>query len=217
MKLSLFCPSKPYIVGQKFGESLACAEDVNLPINKRKIASKVNGVCPPGFVDLYPLLGMKAHTGLDLYAPDGWILRAPCDGVVKEIQTEAERGLGVGIITHDKRDMGEHGEHYAKTRQWHGKLILVQLNQEVRVGDPIMLADSTGISGGSHNHFELKPVEYDSNGNHYNVFQDNDFFGAVDPVPFWSGYYAEDAKTLFQDIPAMIQRLAIAIQNFLRK
>lgn len=191
-KLELFYPSKPYIVGQGFAENKACSN----PDTTGVVSQLPDGTCPAGKVKLYPLLGMaKGHTGLDLYAPDGWILRAPFDGVVKETQLEPERGLGVGIVTHDRRGMNEHGEHYAKVRMWHGKIVLVHLGKEVKCGDPVMIADNTGKSSASHNHFELKPVEYDALGNHFNVFQSNGWFGAVDPVPFWNGLYAEDYAT----------------------
>lgn len=193
MKLELFYPCKPFYLGQGFGENKACSN----PDRTGVVAELPDGTCPIGpdklqKVKLYPLLGMKGHTGLDLYAPDGWIVRAPCDGIVKEIQLEPERGLGVGIITLEKYEM-EGEEHYAKIRQWHGKKILVELGQVVRAGDPVMLADNTGLSAGSHNHFELKPVEYDQWGNHYNVFQDNGYFGSINPLPHFNGFYAEDS------------------------
>jgi murein DD-endopeptidase MepM/ murein hydrolase activator NlpD len=213
VKLELFYPSKPFIVGQRFAENKACS----YPDRTGVVSQLPDGTCPVGKVKLYPLLGMaKGHTGLDLYAPDGHVLRAPHDGIVKELQLEPERGLGVGIITKDKRDMKEHGVHYAKTRQWHGKKILVDLGQEVRVGQPVMLADSTGYSSGSHNHFELKPVEYNSKGGHYNVFQSNGWFGSIDPFPFFGGNYAEDYLAIASQIGSLrsaISKLALAIAS----
>src|SRR3990167_8062069 len=119
-KLEIFYPSKPFRVFQGFAENKACSN----PDRTGVVSQLPDGTCPVGKVKLYPLLGMlKGHTGLDLYAPDGWILRSPFDGVVKELQLEPERGLGVGIITHDRRDLKEHGEYYAKARQWHLKRI----------------------------------------------------------------------------------------------
>ncbi len=202
MKLEIYYPVKPFSVGQKFAENKACS----FPDKTGVVSELSDGTCPVGKVKLYPLLGMaKGHTGLDLYAPDGWIIRAPFDGVVKELQLEPERGLGVGVITHDRIDIGEHGTHFAKVRQWHGKLIFVSLGQTVKCGDPLMFADNTGFSSGSHNHFEMKPVEYNANGNHYNVFQDNGWFGSVDPTPFWNGMYAEDYRS-FSDQLAFIRK-----------
>jgi hypothetical protein len=55
--------------------------------------------------------------------------RPPCDaphepvrlavGTVVEISTEPERGLGVDVVTDERWDMGEHGQHFAKYRNWH--------------------------------------------------------------------------------------------------
>lgn len=205
MKLELFYPSKPYSVFQAFGENEACVKDYRLPT--QVIKGKVNGVCPTGFKELYPLLGMKGHTGQDLHAPDGTILRAPHNGIVEEVQTEIERGLGVGIVTLDKRDMGEYGIHYAKTRQWHLKAILVKKGQIVNVGDPIGLADSTGLSSGSHNHFELKPVEKNSKGIYYNVFQDNGYFGSIDPAPYFKNMYSEDYQSISKRIIEIAKKM----------
>lgn len=186
--LYLYYPYRPFLVFQKFAENKACSN----PDTTGVVSENSDGTCPSGKVKLYPLLGMKGHTGLDLHAPDGVILRSPIAGIVKEVQLEPERGLGVGIISSEKKDMGVHGQHYAKVRQWHGKKILVQLGQEVKIGDPVMWADNTGLSAGSHNHFELKPVEYQDNGGHYNVSQDNGYYGSIDPLPFFVGTYAED-------------------------
>ena len=210
MKLELFYPSKPFRVNQGFAENKSCSN----PDTTGVVTELADGTCPAGKVKLYPILRMaNGHTGLDLYAPDGWIIRSPFNGVVKETQLEPERGLGVGIVTHDKRDMKEYGIHYAKVRQWHGKIILVSLGQSVKVGDPVMLADNTGKSSGSHNHFELKPVEYDSIGNHYNVFQDNGWFGAIDPMPFFNGMYAED----YASISAQLKVIKAKVANLFKQ
>lgn len=207
-KLELYYPCKPFFIGQYFAENKACSN----PDQTGVVSALPDGTCPVGKVKLYPLLGMaKGHTGLDLNAPDGWIVRAPCDGIVKELQLEPERGLGVGIISLEKKSMGEFGEHYAKIRQWHGKKILVQLGQVVRAGDILMLADNTGKSSGDHNHFELKPVEYDANDKHYNVFQDNGWFGSIDPLPFFNKYYAENAQQV-EIIKKLIALLELQIK-----
>lgn len=186
---------------QKFGESLAC-----IPIldsSGSGVKSKINGLCPKGYQELYPTLGLKGHNGQDLYAPDGVIIRAPCDGVIKEISLEEERGLGVGIITEEKFDLGEYGIHYVKVRQWHGKEILVKMEQKVKIGDSVMIADSTGYSSGSHNHFEIKPVDYIGD-NLKNVYQNNGFFGAIDPQPYWNKGYIygimNNIRTFFKRI-----------------
>ena len=211
MKFELFYPYRPFQVSQNFGENKACC----FPNLSGVVSENPDGTCPAGKVKLYPLLGMKGHTGQDLYAPMGAILRSPLDGVVEEVQTEIERGLGVGIVSNDKRDMGEYGSHYAKVRQWHLKVILVVKGQKVNCGDPIGLADSTGLSSASHNHFELKPVEY-INGVLVNVYQTNGYYGSIDPAPYWNGVYAADYRSITQDIPAMLMKLALGIQNYLK-
>jgi murein DD-endopeptidase MepM/ murein hydrolase activator NlpD len=194
MKLELFYPLKPFIVGQKFGQSDACCENkIFIPIAKRKVVGKRNGVCPAGFVELYPLLGMKGHTGIDLYAKNGQKIYASQDGTVIDISTEFERGLGVDVVTDLRYDMGEHGTHYAKYRNWHMKSINVVKGQKVKAGDILGEADNTGLSSGDHDHFELKPVEMADNGMFYNTEQNNGYFGSIDPLPYFNEYHAEDS------------------------
>lgn len=203
-KFSLFYPIKPFSIFQNFGESLACVEDKpNLPVTKRKVVGKVNGVCPIGYIELYPVLGMKGHNGLDCYAIGGAPLYATVDGVVKEIETEVERGLGVGIISNEKYNFGEkYG--YAKVRYWHLKTISVSMDQKVNVGDIIGLADNTGLSSGDHLHFELKPVDYFTDGKHYNLLQNNGFYGAIDPVPYFNKIFASDAQKIINILRGIV-------------
>ncbi len=213
MKLELFYPVRPFRVSQGFAENKACSN----PDKTGVVSELPDGTCPVGKVKLYPLLGMmKGHTGVDLVADDGVVIRSLHDGIVKETQLEPERGLGVGIITEERVDLDEHGTHYAKTRQWHGKVVLVQLGQKVKCGDIIMLADNTGLSAGSHDHLELKPVEYDDSGNHYNVFHDNGWYGAIDPMPFFTGFYADEKTkviSLYQSLVVALQKLVILLQK----
>ena len=191
-KLTLKYPIKPYIKYQSFGDSLACCENNNLPITKRNIIGKANGACPIGYVELYPLLGMKGHTGMDLFGPHGTpVYYSGPTGTVEEIQSESERGLGLGIVTQDKF-LFEGWEYQAKTRYWHLKGFNVEYDQVVKTGDLIGWSDNTGLSSGDHLHFELKPVARDSSGKYYNVRQNNGYYGSINPEPYFDGKYAQD-------------------------
>lgn len=216
-RLSIFYPVKPFRIFQPFGASEACTEDLpNVPITKRRVVTKVNNVCPFGFVELYPLLGMKGHTGIDMQATSGQPVYAATGGVVEEVQTELERGLGVSIITTGRFDMGARGEHFAKTRYWHLKAISVSIGQRVDAGDIIGYADSTGLSSGDHLHFELKPVKTTPDGGYANVFQDNGYYGAIDPIPFFNGYFAVDSQKVINTMRALLQAM-INLLNILQK
>lgn len=187
-KLQLWYPANPYKLNQPFGMNDACTENTpTVPIAKRKIVGKSGGTCPANYVELYPLLGMKGHTGADLKASHGQpIYYAGPPGTVQEVQTEVERGLGVGIITDDVFDINGLEAH-AKTRYWHLMGISVSLGQKLATGDLIGIADTTGLSAGDHLHFELKPVSYDPGSGWFNLLQNNGYFGAIDPVPFFTG------------------------------
>lgn len=194
MKLQLHRPVKPYILYQGFAENNACIEDKALPVSQRNILTKTGLTCPVGYVEFYPAVGMKGHNGLDMFGGHG----VPCyyagpEGIVEEVQSEIERGLGVGIVTKDKFEF-EGGTYHAKTRYWHLKGYTVVKGQTVKTGELIGWCDNTGASSGDHLHFELKAVmpDPDEPDYYFNVFQKNGFFGAVDPAPYFNGLYAED-------------------------
>jgi len=210
MEKFLYYPIKPFRVNQAFADNQACVDgNSTLPVTKRKVVGKVNGVCPVGYVELYPLLGMKkGHTGLDLYGPRGFGIYASADGTVEEVNTEIERGLGIGIVTDKKYDMGAWGTHYAKYRNWHLQSIEVKLGQKVKAGDLLGTSDNTGVSAGDHDHFELKPVMYyPDEKSIYNVHQDNGWFGAIDPMPHFLDIHAVDVPQVITLQKMLIQLL----------
>jgi len=67
MSIQVYRPVKSNRVGQRFGESKACA--LALPSGKLafpyKVVSKKNNKCPVGYVSLYEALGSKGHAGED--------------------------------------------------------------------------------------------------------------------------------------------------------
>src|SRR3990167_8957740 len=139
-------PTKPYLLGQKFGENLACS----FPDRTGVVTVLSNGTCPAGKVKLYPLLGMKGHTGEDTRVASGTPLYSPLNGFVREMQTERERGLGIGIVSKERFDLGEHGVHFIKVRMWHLDKFNVTFGQEVRRGQIVAWSDNTGLSSGPH-------------------------------------------------------------------
>lgn len=162
MKFQLYYPVKPFIIGQKFGETAYLQY------------YKDNGVTFTG------------HNGIDLAAIHGEEVRASHDGVC-EVQVDSKQGHGVVITTKEKFDYKDR-QAYFRSIYWHLiDNIPVKTGQEVKEGDLIGYADSTGLSTGSHLHFGLKP----SDGT-VNTEQNNGYQGAVDPVPYFNGLYARD-------------------------
>jgi murein DD-endopeptidase MepM/ murein hydrolase activator NlpD len=168
MKLELYYPTKPYVCGQKFGENQ---------------------------VSFYHELGLDGHNGLDLHAPDGWIVRAAHDGVVTFAGEDGSAGLGIVIRTTQTFDYKD-GQAYYKTIYWHLKkgCLYKAGGDMVKAGDIIALADNTGQSTGAHLHLGLKPMEKGENEwTWWNTEQNNGYKGAINPEPFFNGFHAADA------------------------
>lgn len=218
----LYQPVKPFFVTQLFGVSDACVKDSSLPISQRAITSKVNGVCPTGYSELYPLLGMKGHTGLDLVAKRWQPVYASLDGRVEEVETEVERGLGVGVITDKKYFCNETNRpEWFKYRNWHFIGLNVHRGDYVRTGELLGWADSTGLSSGDHVHFEVKPVAVNTTTSKwYNLLQDNGYFGAINPLPYVHNTFAlnvSTVNTLLEQIAKILDAISDTLRGLLTK
>jgi len=142
--------------------------------------------------------GMKGHNGIDFKADDGEPVFASHDGRVTFAGYDGSGGLGVVIRTEqvfesDKEDC------YYKTIYWHLKrgTLLVTGGQSVKGGELIAQADNTGRSTGSHLHFALKPIARgEQEWVWWNLEQDNGYFGAIDPLPFFEKTEPELTETL---------------------
>lgn len=148
---------------------------------------------------------MRGHNGLDYHALRWTQIYAAREGEVVEVETEQERGLGIGILhkfyvdtatgqelTVSQAKSRPHKVVYYKTRYWHLIAMDVHIGDRVWTGSLIGYADSTGYSSGDHLHFEVK--ETDSRGNTIN--NNNGFFGAVDPLPLMYDDFARDVNLL---------------------
>ena len=169
MKLNLKFPVYPYFVGQQFG---------NTTMNSYYQANGVN------------FLG---HNGLDLAAMHGQPVYASHDGVCS-IEVDSKQGHGVVLTTNNTFDY-KGGQAFFKTIYWHLiDNIPVTNGQQVKCGDIIGYADNTGLSTGDHLHFGLKPMSSTMQ----NIENDNGYYGAIDPAPYFDGTYAHaDNRYMF--------------------
>lgn len=136
----------------------------------------------------YKQFGLEGHNGLDLRTYHGQPVYAAHDGIAN-YEVDGSQGHGVDVVSTKKYDNG-----YAKTRYWHlcdpkkepqfASPIYGKKNAKVKAGDVIGYADNTGFSTGDHLHFGYKPQGKNSKGVFYNLFPDNGFKGATDPLPF---------------------------------
>ena len=173
-KFELFYPVKPLKFNQKFGENANT---------------------------FYKDQGMVGHNGIDFYTVHGQPVYAAHDGVCYP-EIDSSGGNGVVIRTNEAFDYDGpnapvSGKVYFKTIYWHlvNAHAVVKTGQVVKAGDLIGYADSTGKSTGDHLHFGLKPQAYnEDNFSWYNVDQAGGYLGAIDPAPYFNGYFAEDAQ-----------------------
>jgi len=187
MKLQLFCPVKPGINNQSFGA-----------INPMY---KANGI------------DIVGHNGMDLQADHGQKVYAAHDGVA---YPEVDAKGGNGVVIRTNQDFDYEGKQVRfKTIYWHllKADAVVKSGQQVKAGDLIGYADSTGLSTGDHLHFGLKPQAWDEeNWTWYNPSQNNGYLGAIDPAPYLNGYYAEDAQKvigIWRKMVELLQQLLI--------
>lgn len=171
-KFELWYPVKPWGVNQIFG--------VNGEYYRK------NGI------------NIKGHNGIDAYCRDGQNVRAAHDGEVVFTGVDGSGGLGVVLKTLEAFDY-EGKPTFFKTIYWHLKTgtIAVKPGQKVTTGTILAEADNTGFSSGTHLHFGLKPIyENEEMGTWYNLNPDNGYMGAIDPMPYFTGYCAFDSQTV---------------------
>ncbi len=176
-QLKLYLPVKPLHINQMFGE------------NPQQYADPKYG-------------GIKGHNGADLMAYHGQPVYASHDGTAY-YEIDAGQGHGVVILSNQPYKLADGSTNYVKSIYWHlcdstkepqfksiveGKTLGIK----VVAGQIIGFADNTGASSGDHLHFGLKSVAKDSSGNWYNLNQDNGYLGAIDPVPYFNGLFAQD-------------------------
>ena len=212
----LFQPVTPFHVNQGFGEDRACISTTD---NKTIISKESSATCPIGYRSFYTQT--KGHNGIDLTAKRWQPVYAAHDGVVNEVQTEVERGLGVGIVSDRKYFCIETNkpEHF-KSRYWHFIALDVHLGEVIKTGDLIGYADSTGFSSGDHLHLELKPVtirDYEKGVPICdNVLQNNGYLGAVNALPYFEMISALKIAGIVRQLAELTARVADFIADFAR-
>ena len=165
---------------------------------------------------MYASMGLAGHNGIDFYALDGFPIYAAHDGEVTFCGEDGSAGLGIVIRTLVPHFYGKDNKCFYKSIYWHLKKgsFRVKAGDIVKAGDLIAEADNTGMSTGSHLHFGVKPVmKGESDWSWYNIEQNNGYMGAVDPKPFFNGFFAQDA----QQVQTLLQKCIDLLTNFFKK
>lgn len=208
--LKLYHPLKRITISQNFSENNACIRTDGTG----KLIPRTEATCPIGYESIYTHVGLKGHNGLDMPARDWEPVFASLEGIVVEVQTERERGLGVSITsenTYEWKDAFSNasGKNPIKHRYWHLAGMNVKVGQRVKVGDVIGWADNTGYSTGTHLHFEIKPV----NGE-VNALQGNGMFGCIDPLVYMQNLSAAEKTDILAKIQLMIWQIGDYIKSY---
>lgn len=186
MKFSLWYPIKANFVSQPFGNVTSFYKE--------------NGI------------NIDAHNGIDYPVADGTPVYAAHDGLAYP-EIDDRGGNGVVIKTQSTYDY-RGSQVFFKTIYWHLKnaYAVVRPGQFVRAGDLIGYADNTGFSTGSHLHFGLKPFQFDpQTWQEMNVDQNNGTLGAIDPVPYFNKYFAQDRSRVELILTSLVDLLKQAV------
>lgn len=184
---------------------------LSYPIDKINGTILINQKFGANATNIYAAQGMPGHNGIDFYANHGTPVYATHDGMAS-FQIDGDGGHGVVIIT-DKEYEGVDGiSSYWKSISWHlcdglkepkYQSPIADKTGYVKVsnGDLIGYADNTGTSTGDHLHFGLKPVAKGEDwGTWANIQQNNGYYGAVDPMPYFDGGTPAIIKNLTQQV-----------------
>lgn len=200
------CIQSNYLI-QGFGENNACGKIISN--GKIDVLGKTNGVCPSGYYSLYDrLLGMRGHNGLDFasfYKEPGYFDTETDCQWNQYIEIDSNGGLGIDVVSSVPvlpctEGCPEGTMHHIKRRYWHNISAVINgaewsyeqcrafiggqerrlAKENVRFGERIFLADSTGISSGNHVHDSTKWCNANGDGLHTN----NGYNGAFDDGTF---------------------------------
>lgn len=160
-------------------------------------------------------INIKGHNGVDMRATHGQIVRAAHDGMVVYAGMDSSAGIGVVIRTTEPFEY-INGESYFKTIYWHLiNNIPVKVGQRVKTGDIIGYADNTGLSTADHLHFGLKPqIQGENDWTWLTMNEDNGYGGAIDPMPYFPGFYAEDKQTVVSILQQQISVLQKVVELY---
>jgi hypothetical protein len=202
-ELKLYRPLVTNRLTQKFGENRVCVNDRGVVTGKR------GNVCPAGTRDFYRSLGMAGHNGLDFGGITGeHVFKCGTfDGWMKS-ETDRMGGIGVDVVSNERlffpgeppaaiRDKVErHTQNgrvgflsFVKELHWHCLSVVGHDGKQVKLGQVVALAGSTGASTATHDHLGLKFV--DERG--VRLDRTPDWTGAFDPLPYMD--VDTDAKT----------------------
>lgn len=171
MKLKLKYPIAPWVVSQGFGGN---------------------------DVPLYKQLGLLGHSGIDVPCKEGTPVYASHDGVVTYAGEDGAGGLTIVIRTKEKFEYGN-DEVFFKSIYCHLKKgsFKIKATDEVKCGDQIAEADTTGYATASHLHFAIKPIaKGEADWQWDNIEQKNGYNGAINPEPYFTGEYAKTNPSL---------------------
>ena len=198
MELSLFYPVKPMHINQGFGSN------------------------PDYYARFHDQFGNpeKGHMGIDFFAPHGTPVYAAVDGNA-HFTKDDHGGEGIYINTGPYTYKGQPCTF--NVINWHlcgdtdpqypSPVPLDGSWFHVNRGDLIGYADNTGApfeSSGDHLHFGLCPLDVNGNA----IEAANGYNGCIDPTPYFSGYYAQDAMILaglFAKLVPLLQSLRDAL------
>lgn len=154
----------------------------------------------------YLQLKLKGHNGIDFYALRGAKVYASHDGILTNEPVDSYGGHGATIVSSQGFDY-KNSRAFFKTIYWHFLPIVVRKDGPVKVGDLIGYANNTGFTTGDHLHFGLKVLDED----YKNIEQNNGYLGAIDPSPYFNGFYSQDQEQVL----SLYRRVILLLQKFL--
>ena len=142
-------------------------------VDKKGQGFNGNGVPACKFIEtapcdksIYQYFGKKSHGAEDVPCPHKEPILNSADGKVIHIDTDRATGLGIVVF---------HPQYNLKTIHWHFDSLDVVLGQNVKQGELLGLADSTGYSMGTHDHWAVKRTGNKGN----TINKDNGWNGAI--------------------------------------